>query len=390
MPAPNPSRRSFLASSAALAAALPLAATPALAAPTPPTYTNPLATEAADPFVLRAQDGLYYLYASGGAEGPTDTTAYPAFVSPDLVNWTSIGPVYHHDPASSWGISAWWAPEVFYYRGLYHMVYSANWRHNPTHEAENFRIGVAVSDSPRGPFRNLYEAPIFDPGYPIIDADLLFDDDGRLYLYYSRCCYKHPVPSEIADWARARGWYQEIEESWIYGVELKPDLSGTIGEPVLLLRPPVSFDQWHEAWENRSLLSHEVNRRWTEGPCSFKHSGRYYLMYSANSVFGPNYALGYATSAHPLGPFQKAENNPVAEPNTARGGNVTTTAHNCVIASPDGQELYCIYGGRTTTRGSNERILFLTRITIHPNGILEIEPPDTNLPHPYPSGARSS
>jgi GH43 family beta-xylosidase len=385
----RPTRRGFLAGAAATAAALPLAGRAAQAGEAVAvSYRNPLGIEAADPYVLRDKDGLYYLYSTGGGERPTDRTAFPCFVSNDLVNWRPLGEVYQYDPGSSWGIGAFWAPEVYLYRGRYWMVFSAQWRENPAHDAETFRVGVAVADSPRGPFRNLYERPIFDPGYPIIDADLTIDDDGRVYLYYSRCCYKHEVESEITEWARARGWYREIEESWIYGVELKPDLSGTLGEPVELLRPPVSFAQWQEGWENRSVLAHEVNRRWTEGPCSLKHDGRYYLMYSANSVFGPHYALGYATAEHPLGPFTKAANNPVAEANTGRGGDVTTTAHNCVTRSPDGKELYCLYGGRTTERKTEARILFLCRMEIHADGVLEVEPPDTGVEHPYPPGRR--
>ena len=58
---------------------------------------------------------------------------------------------------------------------------------------------------------------------------------GKTYLYYSRCCYKHAVESEVSAWAKTKGWFDEIEESWIYGVELKPDFSGVIGEPVALL-----------------------------------------------------------------------------------------------------------------------------------------------------------
>src|SRR5690606_18656499 len=96
------------------------------------------------------------------------------------------------------------------------------------------------------------------------------------------CCYKHTVESEIADWAREKGWYDEIEESWVYGVELKPDFSGVIGEPVLLLRPPVKLDDPQAAWESRSVTAHEVNRRWTEGSLTFKHGNTYYIMYSAN------------------------------------------------------------------------------------------------------------
>ena len=50
--------------------------------------------------------------------------------------------------------------------------YSANWKDNPSNEEETFRLGVAVSEKPEGPFEDLSDAPIFDPGYPIIDANV--------------------------------------------------------------------------------------------------------------------------------------------------------------------------------------------------------------------------
>ena len=55
------------------------------------------------------------------------------------------------------------------------------------------------------------------------------------------------------------------EESRVYQVELKPDFSGVIGEPVLLLRPPVEMDNQQTEWESRSVTAREINRRWTEG-----------------------------------------------------------------------------------------------------------------------------
>jgi len=111
------------------------------------------------------------------------------------------------------------------------------------------------------------------------------------------------VESEIADWAKAQGLFDEIEESWVYGVEIKPDFSGVIGEPQLLLRPPVSMNDRQAEWESRSVTSREVNRRWTEGSFIIKDKDTYYMMYSANFFGGQNYAVGYATSKNPLGPF---------------------------------------------------------------------------------------
>ncbi len=129
-------------------------------------------------------------------------------------------------------------------------------------------------------------------------------------MYFSRCCYKHSVDSELSELVKKKGWFQTVEESWIYGIEIKPDFSGVIGEPVLVLRPSVKLDEPNTAWENVSVMTREVNRRWTEGPTAFKNNGTYFVMYSANSVFGDNYALGYATSRSPLGPYVKAANNP--------------------------------------------------------------------------------
>lgn len=333
----------------------------------------------ADPYVLRLADGNYYMYGTGGK----DASAFPAFRSTDVVHWTSIGETYRRNPADSWCTDSFWAPEVYHANGGYYMVYSAQWRNNPANEKENFRIGVAVSDKPEGPFRDIRNAPLFDPGYPAIDADVLFDTGGRLYMFYSRCCYKHAVESELAQWARKQGWYKEIEESWIYGVEVKPDFSGTIGEPVLMLRPPVTLADKSTAWENLSVTTHEVNRRWTEGPCAFKHDGTYYLMYSANHYLGENYALGYATAKHPLGPYRKAANNPILRKNTDRGGVVSGPAHNCVTWSPDGKEMLCLYAGRTKATGSH-RVLLMDRMEIRKDGTLVVHGP-TTTPQPLPA-----
>ncbi len=354
------------------------------------TYRNPLPVVAGDPYIFKAPDDTYYMYDTGEGDGPNGVMepamSFPAHMSKNLIDWTPIGLTLKRDRATSWGTDFFWAPEVYYRNGKYVMVYSAQWRNNPTHEDENFRIGVAVSDSPRGPFLDLRNEPLFDPGWPVIDADVLFDDDGRCFMYFSRCCYKHSVDTELSELVKKKGWFQTVEESWIYGIEIKPDFSGVIGEPVLVLRPSVKLDEPNTAWENVSVMTREVNRRWTEGPTAFKNNGTYFVMYSANSVFGDNYALGYATSRSPLGPYVKAANNPVARKNTDRGGEVTTTAHNCIAMSPDGSEMFCIYGARTKSTGK-ERVLFVNRMDVQKDGTLVVYPPDTVTEHPMPSGS---
>ncbi len=331
---------------------------------------NPLDVKFGDPYVILASDGHYYMYGTGGVEN-----GFGCYMSDDLVNWEYQGAVYQGNTPESWTESCFWAPEVYERDGKFYMFFSANWKKNPTAELENFRIGVAVSDSPTGPFKEVSDGPLFDPGYPIIDANVFFDEDGRCYMYYSRCCYKHPVESEVAQWAKEKGLFDEIEESWIYGVEIAPDFTRVIGEPVLLMCPPYKMDDPQTEWESRSVTAGEANRRWTEGSFLIKRDGIYYMMYSANFFGGENYAVGYATSDSPLGTYVKSADNPVLEKNTAAGGDVTGVGHNSITWSRDGKQLYCVYHGRTTATG-DERVVFIDKMSIR-DGKLVVEGPTT-------------
>lgn len=333
------------------------------------TLTNPISIPLGDPYILLSSDGKYYMY--GTSEG---IDGFKAYSSANLVDWTDEGIIYDNKDENAWGESCFWAPEVYEREGKYYLWYSANWKYNPTNEEENFRIGVAVSDSPTGPFKNIYDRPIFDPGYPIIDANLYFDEDHKkVYLYYSRCCYKNPVNSEVSEWAKEKGWFDQIEESWVYGVEIESDYSGIIGEPKLLLRPPTKMDDTQAEWESRSVTTQEVNRRWTEGSYIFKEGDTFYIMYSANYFGGKNYAVGYATGKHPLADFEKAKNNPVLQKNTDEGGVVTGTGHNMILTTKDGKRL-CVYHARTEDGGS-QRIVFIDKMNIDKDGVLTVEGP---------------
>jgi GH43 family beta-xylosidase len=152
---------------------------------------------------------------------------------------------------------------------------------------------------------------------------------------------------------------------------------------VLLLRPPVTMQDKQTAWESRSVTAREVNRRWTEGSVTFKKGNIYFIMYSANYFGGQHYAVGYGTSASPLGPFKKALNNPVLQKNTGIGGSVTGTGHNSITYSPDGKEMFCVYHGRTTRTG-DERVVFIDRMHVQGSRINVAGP--TTTPQKFPSG----
>lgn len=120
-------------------------------------YQNPLPMAFGDPFLLKASDGKYYMYGTGGV-----SNGFKVYSSDDLVTWTDEGPIYQGGTSDSWATDCFWAPEVYERNGKYYLWFSANWKENPTKEQENFRIGVAVADKPTGPFKDLFNQPVFD------------------------------------------------------------------------------------------------------------------------------------------------------------------------------------------------------------------------------------
>src|SRR5438105_8306432 len=152
-----------------------LLALPLMRAAAQVPYTNPVigdprqvAREIADPFVLK-YNGEYYLYCSGDP-----LTAYHSI---DLVNWELIGPVLAStDKPDAWNQAEVWAPEVVYRSGKFYLYYTASKKSDDWRVGEMARrVGVAVSDSPRGPFVDS-GAPV-TPGWAI-DATVFRDPDG--------------------------------------------------------------------------------------------------------------------------------------------------------------------------------------------------------------------
>jgi GH43 family beta-xylosidase len=302
------------------------------------TYRNPLPIRGiGDPFVLKAANGRYYLYpTSAGNEG------YKAWTSVDLVNWEEIGFVYRKTD-TSWGYKQFWAPEVVEYQGKYYMYYTARWK-----EKESLRIGVAVAEQPEGPFRDVLDRPLFDFGYAAIDANVLIDDDGRKYLYYSRDCSEQIIEGR--------------HESHIYGVRLGDDMVSVSGEPVLLAKPD-------QEWERKS----GPDWFWNEGPFVLKRDGIYYLMYSANFYGSKHYAVGYATSSEPLGPFTKYDHNPIL---SHIEGAVSGPGHNSAVLSPDGREWFIVYHTHTDLqKGGGNRQVCIDRMHFREDGSLYVSGP---------------
>ncbi|GHU63588.1 arabinan endo-1,5-alpha-L-arabinosidase [Bacteroidia bacterium] len=141
------------------------------------TYKNPvLNLSMPDPTIIKANDGYFYLYAT------EDIARTPIFQSKDLVNWEFIGSAFQRNGRPSWepngGI---WAPDINYIEGKYVLYYSMSvWGGE-----ETCGIGVAVSDSPKGPFKD--KGPLFRSntiGVRNSIDQFYIEDKGKKYLVW--------------------------------------------------------------------------------------------------------------------------------------------------------------------------------------------------------------
>ena len=131
---------------------------------------------APDPTVIRAEDGTFYLYAT------EDMRNVPIFHSANLVDWKLVGTAFTDNSRPKWlpkgGI---WAPDIQRVGGKYHLYYAKSvwggeW---------DAGIGVAVSNSPAGPFvdrgcmftsKQIGIQNCIDPFY--------IEDGGKKYLFF--------------------------------------------------------------------------------------------------------------------------------------------------------------------------------------------------------------
>ncbi len=215
----------------------------------------------ADPTIL-SDHGKYYLY--GSTSGGKDSTGrgFLVYESNDLLEWKGKG--YALRKGDAYGDTGFWAPHVVKRNGSYYMIYTAN-----------EQLALAQSRSPLGPFVN-QDKHHFKLDVRLIDPYIFFDD-GKTYLFHVR---------RIGD------------NNEIFVVELEEDLR-TMKEGTLIKCLSVSLD-----WEDRDEFSNTS----VQGPSVVKLDGKYYLFYSANNFRSPYYAVGYATSTSPVGPWIKPSN----------------------------------------------------------------------------------
>ena len=166
------------------------------------------------------------------------------------------------------------------------------------------QIGVAVADSPIGPFKDL--------GHPIItespvghgqqiDVDVFTDPvSGKSYLYWGN--------------------------GYMAGAELNEDMVSIKKNTLTVLTP-----------KGGSLKDYAFR----EAAYVFYRNGLYYFMWSVDDTGSPNYHVAYGTSKSPLGPIKVAKKPVVLIQDPAK--EIYGPAHNAVLQIPGTDEWYIVY-----------------------------------------------
>ena len=165
------------------------------------------------------------------------------YTSTDMVNWTDRGAVASLKDFSWAPDEGAWATQVIERNGKFYM-------YCPIHLKG---IGVLVSDSPYGPFKDPLGKPLIHQGIDDIDPTVFIDDDGQAYLY----------------WGNPNCWY----------VKLNPDMISYSGDIVKISSKPANYQ---------------------EGPWFYKRNSHYYLAYASTCCLE---GIGYAMSDSATGPW---------------------------------------------------------------------------------------
>ncbi|KAK6860827.1 hypothetical protein PG995_004463 [Apiospora arundinis] len=202
----------------------------------------------------------YYIYATtDGFEGWGGNTFY-VWKSDDLVTWTkSEKPILTLDGANGnvpWAAGNAWAPTIIERNGKYYFYFSG---HNPTYNRKT--IGVAVADSPEGPFTAQPTAMITNgesaKSGQAIDPGAFHDPKtGKYFLYWGN---GSPIFAELAD-----------------------DMVSIKANTISNIAGLTDF---------------------REGPFVVYRSGLYHMTYCIDDTGSPNYRVGYATSQSATGPW---------------------------------------------------------------------------------------
>ena len=239
-------------------------------------------------------DGKIYIYPShdidagipfndnGDHFGMRDYHAY-TMESPDDKLATDLGKILDIDEVP-WAKRQMWAPDIARKGDKYYFYFPAK------DKDDIFKIGVAIGDSPSGPFTP--DPKPIEGSYSIDPA--VFNDNGKYYMYFGGLWggqlqkYRNNIYSN--------GNELRSDDDFAFGplvAELSDDMRG-------FSTPPEEIIIQDE--NGNPLLAGDNSRRYFEGPWVHKYNEKYYLSYST----GDTHFICYAIGDTPKGPFKYA------------------------------------------------------------------------------------
>jgi arabinan endo-1,5-alpha-L-arabinosidase len=223
--------------------------------------------------------GTYYMI------GPARRNSVRMYTSTDLITWA--GPrIIFTVPDSLWGdikIYGIWAPELHRYKGRYYLFLTFNTRNEFPEQWHNWLPRVTrgsqilVSEAPEGPYR-----PFQNHSTLPVDMMTL---DGTLWV-------EEGIPSMVF----CHEWVQ-IKDGTVEYIQLKDDLSETVGEPVHL------FDGSDAVWSQKSPTYY---CHVTDGPYLYtSKSGKLFMIWTSGGYTGYTCGIAVSPSGKLAGPWQQ-------------------------------------------------------------------------------------
>jgi beta-xylosidase len=267
-------------------------------------------------------NGKYWIYPTYSA--PYNEQVFlDAFSSPDLIRWTKSSRIIDTS-AVKWAKRAMWAPAIVEKGGKYYLFFGANDIQNDNTIGG---IGVAVADSPEGPFRDHLGKPLIDKfhnGAQPIDQSVFKDKDGQYYLLYG-------------------GW-QHCNVA-----KLNSDFTGFI------------------PFSDRKVFKEITPKNYVEGPFMFTRKGKYYFMWSEGGWTGPNYSVAYAMSKSPTGPFERIGKILQQDSTVATGAG-----HHSILQIPKTDHYYIVYHRRPLNEtDANHRVTSIDLMSFDKKGFIK-------------------
>ncbi|HEX3077938.1 MAG TPA: glycoside hydrolase family 43 protein [Lachnospiraceae bacterium] len=247
-----------------------------------------------------------------------------------------------------WVSKQMWAPDAAYKDGIYYLFF-------PARDKDGiFRIGVATSKSPSGPFK---AEPNYIPESFSIDPAVFVDDDGKAYMYFGGLW-----GGQLESWQT--GSFQAEPHSPAGNEPALGPIVAELSDDLLTFKSKPQEIKIVDKYGN-PLTAGDEDKRFFEGSWMHKYNGYYYLSYST----GTTHYLVYATSKNPTGPF--TYQGRILEP------VLGWTTHHSIVSFKD--KWYLFYHDCTLSGGVNhKRCVKFTELHYNEDGTIQTIKPYEN------------